>query len=89
MQAGGNSIVSNVASRRAPALWLGGIYPREMRPPADLTALCEVCGTAMHRIAANASLATIMPKLEIQFREAGARIVERTTPSLNCDKQED
>ncbi len=55
----------------------------------SLTALCETCETVMHRAASFASLPSIMPNLEVQIRGAGARIAERTTPSLNCDKRKD
>ena len=55
----------------------------------NLTALCNACGTVMNRSARLASLAAIMPNLHVQIREAGARLVERTSPSLNCDNQKD
>lgn len=53
-----------------------------------LRAICEECGTMMFRCASLAAVATIMPNLEIQIREAGASILECTPPSLNCDKRE-
>lgn len=36
----------------------------------NLSALCGECGTVMHRRTSAASLPTIMPNLEIQFRQA-------------------
>ena len=37
----------------------------------DLSALCGACGTVMHRRASLASLAAIMPQLDVQIRKAG------------------
>jgi hypothetical protein len=73
---------------RAPAFGIVEFTPRNTAT-GKLTALCGECGTAMNRAARKATLAAIMPKLEIQIREAGARIAERTTPSLNCDNRKD
>lgn len=55
----------------------------------DLTALCETCGTVMHRRASIGAIAAIMPNLEVQIRQAAPRIIERPSPSLNCDKMKD
>jgi hypothetical protein len=58
---------------------------RQPRPPAlglveftkgrgktgDLAALCDSCGTVMHRRASEAKIRAIMPNLAVQFREAG------------------
>lgn len=55
----------------------------------NLSALCDTCGTAMHRRASAASISTIMPNLEVQIRQAGPRLLEQTSPSLNCGKQKD
>jgi hypothetical protein len=73
---------------RAPAFGVVEFTPRNAAT-GRLTALCETCSTAMYRSARLASLAAIMPKLEVQFRKAGARIIERTAPSLNCDNRKD
>lgn len=57
---------------------------REPRPPAlgmvefvpdkgttgNLMALCDTCGTAMHRRANVSKLAAIMPRLDVQIRQA-------------------
>jgi len=51
----------------------------------NLRALCETCGTLMHRRARLASIGTIMPGLDVQRTQAGPSIVERANPSLNCD----
>lgn len=74
---------------------------RQPRPPAmgmieatrqnastgNLSAICDVCGTMMHRRISLATIATKMPNLDVQIREAGPRISERTAPSLNCNKR--
>lgn len=76
---------------------------RQPRPPAlgmvefivgkgttgNLNALCGTCDTVMHRRAGIAAIAAIMPNLDVQIRQAGARILERTLPSLNCDEKQD
>jgi hypothetical protein len=76
---------------------------RQPRPPAlgmvefvqgkattgDLSALCGECGTIMHRRASKATIGNIMPNLDVQIREAEPRLIERTPPSLNCDKRKD
>ena len=76
---------------------------RQPRPPAmgmveatrqnattgNLSALCEVCATMMHRRTRLAAIAAIMPNLDVQIREAGPRICERTAASLNCDNRKD
>ncbi len=55
----------------------------------NLSALCGECGTMMHRRASMAAIGTIMPNLDVQIREAGPRLIERTAPSLNSDNQKD
>lgn len=76
---------------------------REPRPPAmgmvevvrqntatgNLTALCDACGTMMHRRTRLAAIGTIMPGLDVQIREAGPRIYECAAPSLNCAERKD
>lgn len=52
----------------------------------NLKALCETCGTMMHRRARLASIAAIMPDLDVRRGEAPPSIIGRTQPSLNCDK---
>lgn len=53
----------------------------------NLVALCETCGTVMHRSARLASLAVIMPGIRVEIREAGPRLLERPLPPLNCDER--
>ena len=73
---------------RAPALGMVEAV-RQTATTGNLIALCEVCDTVMHRRARLAAIATIMPNLDVQIREAGPRICERTEPSLNCDYRKD
>ncbi len=46
----------------------------------NLVALCETCGTVMHRSARLASLAVIMPGIRVEIREAGSRLVAPLNP---------
>jgi hypothetical protein len=76
---------------------------RQPRPPAlgmveflvgkgttgNLNALCGACDTVMHRRAGVAAIAAIMPNLDVQIRQVGGRIIERTPPSLNCNEKQD
>ena len=73
---------------RAPALGMVEATPHNATT-GNLKALCEVCGTMMHRRVRLAAIPAIMPKLDVQIREAEPRLCERADPSLNCDKQMD
>lgn len=55
----------------------------------NLTALCETCNTTLFRRARHSDLSKIMPGIDVQIREAGARLLERPSPSLNCDSLKD
>lgn len=55
----------------------------------NLSAICEACGTIMHRRTRLAEIPTIMPNLNVQIREASPRICVRTEPFLNCDNRKD
>lgn len=73
---------------------------REGRPPAlgmvefvgmnattgNLKALCESCGTMMHRRTRMDRISTVMPGIEVQITEAPPSIGVRTNPSPNTDK---
>ena len=71
---------------RAPASGMVEFTPRN-DTTGDLVALCERCGTMMHRIARLTSLASIMPRIGVEMREVGARLIERTSTPLNCDER--
>ena len=73
---------------RAPAMGIVEAI-RQNATTGNLSALCEACGTMMHRRTRLAAISTIMPNLDVQIREAGPRLWERTTPSLNCDNLKD
>lgn len=62
---------------------------RQNATTGNLRAICEACGTMMHRRTRLAAIGAIMPSLDVQIREAGPRICERTSPSLNCDNRKD
>lgn len=51
----------------------------------NLKALCETCGTMMHRRTRLADLAAKMPGLDVRHTEAPSSIAEPSHPSPNCD----
>ncbi|HSQ96738.1 MAG TPA: helix-turn-helix domain-containing protein [Croceibacterium sp.] len=51
----------------------------------NLKALCERCGTMMHRRTRLADIAAKMPGLEVRCTQASPSIAGRAQPSLNCD----
>lgn len=73
---------------RAPAMGMVEAT-RQNATTGNLSAICEVCGTMMHRSTRLAEIGAIMPNLSVQIREADARIYERAAPSLNCDNRKD
>lgn len=73
---------------RAPAMGMVEATRRNATT-GNLSAMCEDCGTMMHRRIRLGEIAAIMPNLDVQIREAGPRICERTEPSLNCDNRKD
>lgn len=73
---------------RAAALGMVEYVPRNA-VTGNLKALCATCGTMMSRCARRHDLSTIMPGIDVQTREANARLSERALPSLNCDKRKE
>jgi hypothetical protein len=73
---------------RAPALEMAD-YVCHTSTTGNLRALCETCGTAMHRSTRLASLAAVLPGIAVRIMEAPPHIVERPTPSPNCDQRPD
>ncbi|RYG87322.1 MAG: DNA-binding protein [Alphaproteobacteria bacterium] len=71
---------------KAPALGMVE-YGATNAATGNLKALCETCGTMMHRSARLASIAAIMPNLDVRHREAPPSISGRTHPSPNYDNQ--
>lgn len=53
----------------------------------NLKAICETCGTMMHRRTRLADIAAKMPGLDVQIALAPSSIVERAHPSPNYDKK--
>ncbi len=53
----------------------------------NLKAMCETCGTMMHRRTRLTDIAITMPDLTVQRREASPRLMERASPSLNTDNR--
>ena len=72
---------------RAPRDPAGGMvdFIRISATSGNLRALCATCETVMHRRAATATLAAIMPACDMQFAEGPARLKGSPRPSLNCD----
>lgn len=52
----------------------------------NLKALCETCGTMMHRRIREAEIAAKMPGMDVHRTQAPSSIGARTHPSPNCDK---
>lgn len=73
---------------RAPAMGMIEAT-RQNAATGNLSAICETCGSMMHRRTRLDAIATVMPNLDVQIREAGARIGECASPSLNCDNEKD
>lgn len=71
--------------RRAPALGMVE-YVAINDASGNLKAMCEACGTMMHRRARLSAIAVVMPDLDVQRRQASPRLIGRTRPSLNTDK---
>ena len=69
---------------KAPALGMIE-YTATNAVTGNLKAMCETCGTFMHRRTRLADLGMKMPNLEVQRTEAPPSIIERTPPSLNFD----
>lgn len=55
----------------------------------NLRALCDVCGTMMHRRARRDAIAAKMPNLDVHFRGGETRLTERSPSSLNHDNRKD
>lgn len=73
---------------RTPAMGMVEVT-RQNATTGNLSAICEACGTMMHRRTRLAAIVAIMPDLAVQIREAGPRMCERTAPSLNCGNRKD
>lgn len=73
--------------RRKPALGMVDYVDRP-RGAGNLTALCEACGATMNRRARRETLTAIMPRLDVQIRQAQPTLSGSPRPSLNCALKE-
>ncbi len=69
---------------RQPALGMVDYVPISAAG-GNVRAICAICETVMHRRAAKAALASILPGCDVQFVQAPSRLKGRPPPSLNCD----
>lgn len=69
---------------KAPALGMVE-YAATNAATGNLKALCEACGTMMHRRTRLADIAARMPGLDVRRTEAPLSLVALTSPSPNCD----
>lgn len=69
---------------KAPALGMVEYMPTNAAT-GNLKALCETCGTIMHRRARLADIDAKMPGLDVQITQAPSSIAAMAHPSPNCD----
>ncbi len=69
---------------RKPALGMVEVN-RDTATTGNLKALCEACGTVIHRRIRLAAILDIFPSLTAEIREARASLVGNAKPSLNCN----
>lgn len=69
---------------KAPALGMVEYLPTNAAT-GNLKALCETCGTMMHRRTRLADIAAKMPGLDVQITQAPSSIAAMAQPSPNCD----
>ena len=69
---------------KSPALGMVE-YAATNAATGNLRALCETCGTMMHRRTRLADLSRLMPGLDVKRTGPAPSIVERTHPSPNTD----
>lgn len=71
-------------SPRSPALGMVD-FVSVRAGSGNLRALCECCGTMMHRRAREADIGKVMPNCTVQFAQGQPRLNGQTSPSLDCD----
>ena len=69
---------------KAPAFGMVD-YTAKNAVTGNLKAMCETCGTMMHRRTRRADIAARMPGLDVQIMQAPSSIDAQTHPSSNCD----
>jgi len=67
---------------RRPALQMADFIERGAAA-GNLRAICEACGSVMHRRARREVLSSILPDIEVRLMEEPPRIAELPPPSLN------
>lgn len=72
---------------RTPALGMADFTPRA-KGAGNLSALCEACGTAMHRRASLDALEIILPGIFVRLMGEEGHIAERPSPSSNSAETE-
>ena len=70
---------------KAPALGMVE-YVAMNDATGNLKAICETCGTMMHRRVPLVAIAAVMPNLDVQRRQVPPRLIGGTRSSLNTDK---
>jgi len=71
---------------RKPALAMVDFVPVNSSS-GNVRALCETCGTLMHRGVNQAQLEALKADFEVRVVEADARLKGSSAPSLNCDSE--
>lgn len=69
---------------REPALGMADFTPFDATT-GNLSALCPVCETTMHKRISTAGLTLARTRMDIAFPKASSRLDESTDPSLNHD----
>jgi hypothetical protein len=69
---------------KAPALGMVQ-FAATIGAAGNLKAMCETCGTMMHRRTRLVDIAVRMPGIDVQITEAPRSLGERVRPSSNCD----
>jgi helix-turn-helix protein len=73
---------------KSPALGMVEYSPTNTAT-GNLKALCETCGTMMHRRTRLSDIGLIMPDLDVRRTQAAPSIEERAHASLNADNPEE
>jgi len=73
---------------RRPALGMVDYQPMRANS-GNLRALCDVCGTVMHRRIRFADLDRKMPGCQVQITEGPSSLNGQASPSLNCDSKKE
>ena len=72
---------------RQPALGMVDYVPMKLAT-GNLRALCETCGSMMHRRVRETAIASVMPGCTVQIVEGHASLNGQRAPSVNCDLEQ-